>query len=166
MGFFSKKNEEPKKQEQKKEGYLAMGLECPICHKKNFIIQVTQHVKYDDKWGKFDNLIDATVFTDKKTGVCTGCGVVGFGELIYKSNNYEESMSYFEKLLDITAKQHLIFQKLIETASSDKLITEFDNAFNEVMNNIKRTDPVFFTNAKPDKFVFQSIKYVQTLNKK
>lgn len=138
-----------------------MGLECPICKNKSFIVQITYPLKIDNKWGKFDSLIDATVLTGNKTGVCTNCGIVAFGELIYKSNNNEEALNYFDKLMAVTTKYHFVFQRIIESVPPDQRKTEADKAFYEVLNNLKLTDSVFFANTKPDKFIIQSFKFAK-----
>ncbi|GEM_PF-6979642 len=163
MGFFSKKTESPKKDGQNVQHGL--GATCPICNGNNFVVQKVYHLKYDGKWGKFNNQIDASVLTGDKTGICINCGIIAFGELLFKSNNHEKSLEYYNKLMDATTKYHYIFQRILETAPPDKRKTEADNAYYEIINGLKTADPLFFIVTKPDKFILQSFKFVKE-NKK
>jgi hypothetical protein len=163
MGFFSKKKEEPKK-----DGHIAMGLDCPICKKNSFMVYVTVYLNINNKWGMMDSLTDPSTYLDKNTGVCMNCGIVSFGELLYNPGNSEKSLETYGKLLKVIGECHFIFDKIIQSNPiADKRLVLFQKAMEEYFNVLMLNEKQFYNITRPDKLLLKSMNYAaEKINKK
>jgi hypothetical protein len=157
MGFFTKKKEEPKN-----DGQFAMGLDCPVCKKNSLLAYLVFNYKDNNKDIKMNGLL----LHGLNSGICTNCGVIGFGELLFKTNSIDKSTEIFEKLVNNSAKIHLKLQKILESTSEDKRTSELSKAINDAYNQLKTDDPLFFNSVRFDLFFQKSIKhYTENIDK-